>query len=154
MLISPHNYKTMEVYIHFIELNSDFSRDIADQFHNGKESEDNIMCTWEDELKVAEDVVDFKIKNKTTYTLEGSFSDESHFKFEIPDMTVCECTLASGTISRFAVSSKLIKKTEKKLTGGGNKVRFYFYLRDNLPSENPFPGVYILSKDFPKELKG
>jgi hypothetical protein len=143
----------MEVYLHFKEINSDYSQAVADEFNEGQESEENIKYMWEDELMVTEDVVDFKIRNKTTYTLQGSYADGTAFSFEIPEMSICECKTASGNIIQFAVSGKLIKDTDKKTSKDGKQIRFTFFLRDKFPVENPFPGVYILSKDFPKELK-
>jgi hypothetical protein len=144
----------MEVYVHFKELNSDFSQDVADKYHAGKESQDNIKCTWEDELQVTEDVVDFKIRNKTLYTLKGLYPNGNEFSYDIPDVTICECKTASGNIIQFAVSAKIIKKTDKKVSSDGNLTRFTFFLKDQFPVENPFPGVYIYSRDFPKELRG
>ena len=143
----------MEVYVHFKEVNSDYSQDIADKFHEGKESEDNIKYTWEDELKVTENVIDFKILNRSIYKLKGTFPDNTPFSFDIPEMTILECKAASGNIIQFAVSRKLIKHTEKKHNAKRNLLRFYFFLKDTFPTENPFPGVYILTTDFPSELK-
>ncbi|HET6243130.1 MAG: hypothetical protein H0V01_09750 [Bacteroidetes bacterium] len=143
----------MEVYIHFKEVNSDFSKQIADQFFEGKESEDNIKYSWEDEVKITEDVVDFKIINRAVYNLKGNFADDKAFSFDIPDMTICESKTISGNIVQFAVSGKLIKQTEKRYDNQKEIMHFYFYLFDRFPVKNPFPGVYILAKHFPEELK-
>ncbi|MDQ3191141.1 MAG: hypothetical protein M3Q58_06080 [Bacteroidota bacterium] len=143
----------MEVYVHFKEINSDFSKEIADQFFQGKESEENIKFPWEDEVKISEDVIDFKIINRAVYNLKGNFPDGKSFSFEIPDMTICESKTAGGNIVQFAVSGRLIKGTEKKYNTQKEVMHFYFYLKDKLSSENPFPGVYILTKHFPAELK-
>jgi hypothetical protein len=53
----------------------------------------------------------------------------------------------------FAVSKKLIKKTEKIIKDQEDETHMYFYLKDTLPLENPMNGIYILKSDFPKELK-
>ena len=53
----------MELIVHFIQVNSQFNQTMADNIHGGEESEDNIKYLWEDELKVAEAVTDFKINN-------------------------------------------------------------------------------------------
>jgi hypothetical protein len=144
----------MEVYLHFKEVNSDYSQAVADEFNDGQESEENIKYMWEDELKVTDDVVDFKIRNKAIYTLKGAYADGTSFSFDIPDMSICECKTASGNIIQFAVSGKIIKNTDKKTSKDGKEIRFTYFLKDQLPVENPFPGVYILAKDFPRELKG
>ena len=143
----------MNLHLHFILINSEFNSGLADDLYEGLESEDNIKHLWEDELKVSEPVSDFKIKNNTTYTLAGYYPDNKQFSFEIGEITVVNCTTASGSTMQFAVSKKLLKKTEKVVDEKQNETHLYFYLRDSFPMENPMNGVYILKSDFPKELR-
>jgi hypothetical protein len=143
----------MNLYLHFILVNSEYNQGLADDLYEGQESEDNIKHLWEDELKVSEPVKEFKIRNNATYKLAGYFPDDSEFNFEIPDMTVCDCTTENGTAMQFAVSKKLLKKTEKTVNEKEGETHLYFYLRDALPMENPMDGVFIVKQDFPKELK-
>jgi hypothetical protein len=142
----------MELYLHFILINSHFDQEMADQLYDGKESEDNIRNLWEDELKVAEPVSDFKIRNNASYTLAGLFPNDAPFSFDIPEMTICDCTTESGKKMQFAVSKKLLKKTER-ITGKNGETRMYFYLKDTIDLENPMEGVYIARPDFPEQLK-
>lgn len=141
----------MDLYLHFIQINSEFNQGLADDLYNGEETEDNIKHLWEDEFKVSEPVIDFKIKNNTTYTLAGLMPDDSSFSFEIPDVTIVNCITSEGKEIQFAVSKKLIKKTD--VQRGDNESNIYFYLKDSLPIENPMNGIYILESDFPKQLK-
>lgn len=143
----------MDLYLHFILVNSEFSQGLADDLYDGQESEDNIKHLWEDEFKVSQPVKEFKIKNNTTYMLEGFFPNEEKFSFEIPDMSVCDCITESGERMLFAVSKKLIKKTQKIIREEKNETHMYFYLKDTAAMENPMNGVYILKSDFPKELR-
>jgi hypothetical protein len=108
---------------------------------------------WEDEFQVSEPVKEFKIKNNAIYTLAGYFPDDKEFSFEIWDMTIVDCLTEKGTTMQFAVSKKLLKKTEKIVDDATNETHLYFYLRDAIPMENPMNGVYIIKQDFPKELK-
>lgn len=143
----------MELYLHFILVNSEFNQGLANDLHEGQETEDNIKHLWEDELKVSELVKDFKIRNNAIYTLAGYFPNGEEFRFEIWDMTIVDCITAAGKQMHFAVSKKLLKKTEKIVDDKKEETHLYFYLRDSLPLENPMNGVYILKQDFPKELK-
>ena len=143
----------MDLYLHFILVNSEFNQGLASDLYEGQESEDNIKHLWEDEFKVSEPIKEFKIKNNTTYTLAGYFPDDKPFSFEIWDMTVVDCITESGKSMQFAVSKKLVKKTEKVVKEKINETHMYFYLKDAMPMENPMNGVYILKTDFPKELK-
>ncbi len=143
----------MNLHLHFILINSEFNQGIADDLNEGEESEDNIKHLWEDELKVSEPIAEFKIRNNAMYTLAGFFADEKPFSFEIEDMTIVDCTTEKGTIIQFAVSKKLLKKTDKIVDDKNDETHLYFYLRDGVPMENPINGVYIDKQNFPKELK-
>ena len=143
----------MDLYLHFILVNSEFNQGLANDLYEGQESEDNIKHLWEDEFKVSEPIKEFKIKNNSTYTLAGFFPDDKPFSFEIWDMTVVDCITESDKTMQFAVSKKLVKKTEKVVKEKINETHMYFYLKDAIPMENPMNGVYILKTDFPKELK-
>ncbi len=143
----------MNLYLHFILVNSEFNLGLAQDLNEGQESEDNIKYLWEDEMQVSESVKEFKIKNNAIYKLEGYYPDNAPFSFEIWDTTIVECTTESGKQMQFAVSKKLLKNTEKVVDEKTGETHLYFYLRDTLPLENPMDGVYILKSDFPKELK-
>ena len=143
----------MNLHLHFILINSEFNTGLADDLYEGQETEDNIKHLWEDEFKVSEPVDDFKIKNRAVYTLTGLYPNDHQFSFDIPDMTVVDCKTKSGAAMQFAVSKKLLKKTEKVVNEKADEIHLYFYLRDHLPMENPMNGIYILKSDFPKELK-
>lgn len=143
----------MNLHLHFILVNSEFSQGFADDLHSGEESEDNIKYLSEDELKVSEPVKDFKIKNNAIYTLAGYMPDDAPFSFEIWDTTIVDCITEDGNKMQFAVSKKLIKKTEVVKDEKNNETHLYFYLKDALAFENPMNGVYILKSEFPKELK-
>ena len=143
----------MNLYLHFILVNSEFNQGLADDLNEGEETEDNIKYLWEDELKVAEPIKEFKIKNNATYTLAGFFPDDKEFSFDILDTTIVDCITESGKNMQFVVSKKLLKKTDKKVDEKMDETHLYFYLRDTFPQENPMDGVYILKQDFPKALK-
>jgi hypothetical protein len=143
----------MNLHLHFILVNSDFNKGLADDLYEGEESEDNIKHLWEDEFQVSEPVKEFKIKNNAIYTLAGYFPDDKPFSFEIWDTTIVDCITEEGKAMQFAVSKKLLKKTEKVIDEKANETHLYFYLRDGIPMENPMNGVYIVKAEFPKELK-
>ncbi len=143
----------MDLYLHFILINSEFNQGIADDLYEGEETEDNIKNLWEDELKVSEPVKEFKIRNNATYTLSGFFGEDQPFSFDVPDMTIIDCTGVSGTVTQFAVSKKLLRKTDKVVDEANDETHLYFYLRDSIPLQNPITGVYIDKQNFPKELK-
>lgn len=102
---------------------------------------------------VSEPVETFRIRNNSQYLLEGYYPDGRQFGFEIGDMTVVDCSTKKGGNMKFAVSKKLLKRTEKTVDEAQQETHLYFYLRDTHPMENPMNGVYIIGTDFPKELK-
>lgn len=140
----------MKVTINVKLVNSKFNQAYADKENEGEETEDNIKYLWEDEFEVQGNVSNFKVINNTTYLLNGLYPDNDEFSFEIPDMTVLECTLDNGTVTLLPFSKKAISKTEKVETKNG--MTFYVHLKSIREIVNPMTGVYILKDDYPKEL--
>ena len=141
----------MEVTLNVKLVNSEFNQSIADDLHNGEESEDNIKYLWEDEFTVQGKVALFKIKNNATFQLKGILPDDKEFSYDIPDMCIVECTMEDGSVVQFPISKKLIKATEKIESKKKNSVTFIVLLKD-LEHVNPMDGTYILKENFPKEL--
>ena len=140
----------MIVTINVKLVNSQFNQAYADKENEGEETEDNIKYLWEDEFEVQGNVTNFKVVNNTTYLLNGLYPNDDEFSFEIPDMTVLECTLDNGSVTSLPFSKKAISKTEKKETKKG--MTFYVHLKSIRELVNPMTGVYILKDDYPKEL--
>ena len=140
----------MKVTINVKLVNSQFNQAYADKENEGEETEDNIKYLWEDEFEVQGNVNNFKVINNTTYLLNGLYPNDDEFSFEIPDMTVLECTLDNGSVTLLPFSKKAISKTEKVETKKG--MTFHVHLKSIRELVNPMTGVYILKDDYPKEL--
>ena len=140
----------MKVTINVKLVNSKFSQAYADKENEGEETEDNIKYLWEDEFEVQGNVTNFRVVNNTTYLLKGLYPNDDEFCFEIPDMTVLECTMEDGTLTLMPFSKKAISKTEKVETEEG--IMFYVQLKSVREVVNPMTGVYILKEDYPEEL--
>ncbi len=140
----------MKVTINTKLVNSKFDQAYADAEYDGRESDDNIKYLWEDEFVVTGDVASFKVKNNAVYQLKGLMPDDSEFCYDIPEMTIAECTMADGSVMQFPFSKKLILKTDKAQTTAG--IVFSVLLKSARPLVNPMDGVYILEDHFPKEL--
>lgn len=140
----------MKVIVNVKLVNSKFNQAYADKDNEGEETEDNIKYLWEDEFEVQGNVTNFKVVNNTSYLLKGLYPDDEEFCFEIPDMTVLECTMDNGTVTLLPFSKKAIGKTEK--VDGKNELRFNVQLKSAREVVNPMTGVYILKEDYPEEL--
>jgi hypothetical protein len=140
----------MKVTINVKLVNSKFNQAYADKENEGDETEDNIKYLWEDEFEVQGKVSNFKVINNTTYLLKGLYPDDEEFAFEIPDMTVLECTMEDGSVTLMPFSKKAISKTEK--IDGKNEMQFNVQLKSIREVVNPMTGVYILKEDYPEEL--
>ena len=140
----------MIVTINVKLVNSKFDQAYADKDNEGEETEDNIRYLWEDEFEVKGNVTNFKVINNTTYLLNGLYPNDDEFSFEIPDMTVLECTMNDGSVTLLTFSKKTISKTEKVETKKG--MTFNVFLKSTKEVVNPMTGVYILKDDYPKEL--
>lgn len=142
----------MKVTINVKLVNSKFNQAYADKENEGEETEDNIKYLWEDEFEIQGKVSNFKVINNSTYLLRGLYPNEEEFAFEIPDMTIVECTMENGTQTLIPFSKKAISKTEKKEVKNG--IHFFVYLKSNKEVVNPMQGVYISKEDYPQELLG
>lgn len=140
----------MKVTINVKLVNSKFNQAYADKENEGFETEDNIKYLWEDEFVIQGDVTNFKVVNNTTYFLNGVLPNDEEFSYEIPDMTVVECTMANGTKTLIPFSKKAISKTDKEETKNG--LLFSVQLKSVKEIVNPMEGVYILKEDYPEEL--
>jgi hypothetical protein len=134
----------MNLSAHFYLLNDDFSPEYAEANFNGKESENNPKFEWEDELYV-KDVKQVKICRKSDYSLQGE-TENGAFEYVLPNMFKADLYMENGQIGSFAVSESILDSYEFK------NDKLAVYLKDYEPMSNPIPGVYIASKEFPKEL--
>lgn len=140
----------MKITVTVKEVNPEFDQGIADNFHGGKESQDNLKYNWEDEFEVKNDCSDLKIRNNAVYQLQG-FRGEEKFSYDIESMTILDCIGADGTVTQFAASRKIIKDTKKNVEKNGD-IHFYMFLKGGHKMVNPIPGIYISEHDFPFEL--
>lgn len=140
----------MKLTITIKEVNSEFDYEYAEKSHNGRESSDNIKYNWEDQLELINDITDLKIRNRAVYILRGE-RDGQPFEYEIPDMTILDCTGADGSLTQFAFSRRILKDTKKSVTKEGD-VQFFVFLKDSAEQVNPVEGIYIHADDFPIDL--
>jgi hypothetical protein len=134
----------MKLNAHFYQLNDDFSPEYAEANFNGKESENNPRYEWEDELDVNE-VKNVDIIRKGEYPLRGEI-ESGPFEYILPNMFLVALEMENGQQGAFAVSESILDS----YTFQGDKLEVF--LKDYEPMSNPIPGVYIASKEFPKEL--
>lgn len=140
----------MKVTINVKLVNSKFNQAYADKENEGEETEDNIKYLWEDEFEVQGNVSQFKVQNNASYLLKGLYPNDDEFCFEIPDMTILECTMDDGSVMQMPFSKKAVSKTEK--TENKKGLMFQVYLKSSREVVNPMTGVYILKEDYPEEL--
>lgn len=140
----------MKVTLNIKLVNSKFNQAYADKDNEGEETEDNIKYLWEDEFDIKENVTNFKVINNTTYLLKGLYPNDDEFCFEIPNMTVLECTMDDGSVTLLPFSKKAISKTDKVDSKDG--LYFNINLKSIYDIVNPMLGVYIIKEDYPKEL--
>lgn len=140
----------MKLTITVKEVNPDFDRELAEKYHDGKESEDNILYNWEDEFEISGDVKDFKIRNNAVYELVTQEEDEVA-TYEIEGMMIVDAVLSNGSTTSCAFSRSIVKDTKKIVSQKGD-IHFYVFLKGGKDVVTPVTGIYIAQKDFPKEL--
>ena len=138
----------MKCKIHIFLLNDDFSIEHAEANHDGKESENNRLYEWEDELNITTDVVGMEEHQDAIYPLQGQFPDGKDFKFEIAGMRLFELKGEQQTI--VGCSESLLSSFE--WTEAEHMFVLKIYLKDYQPLTNPISGMYFTIQEFPKEL--
>lgn len=139
----------MKCSIHFFLLNEHFSQGYADSHNQGEESELNSKYLWEDEMEV-KDIRDILVHDKSNYQLKGSTLENGAFSYGVPKMKMFEL-VPENQVSTFVGCSESvhesfnIEKTKETIV-------LKVYLKADEPFANPISGIYIATKEFPKEL--
>lgn len=140
----------MKLTAHFFLLNEHFSPEYAEANHGGKESENNRLYEWEDELEVSEGLNSIEVLRDGTFHLIGEMPDGKPFNCPVAKMFLLEMKTADGNTGHFGVSESILDSF--KLEGEDDHQVLKVYIKDYEPLANPLPGIFIASKEFPKEL--
>ena len=140
----------MKCTIHSYLLNDLYSQELADSQNNGEQSPDNKKYDWEDEINVSSKVNDVEELKDSSYFLAGSLSDGSDFSIEVPKMRLLKITSTDAPDLYVGASESII--SEVRITKTVSQWSIEIYIKDLEPMANPIPGIYIASKEFPKEL--
>jgi hypothetical protein len=136
--------------IHTYLLNDLYSQELADSLNNGEQSPDNKKFDWEDEMNVSSSVKDVEELLDSSYFLAGSLGDGSNFSIEVPKMRLLKITSSDAQDLYVGASESII--SEVRINRNENHWKIEIYIKDLEPLANPIPGIYIASKEFPKEL--
>jgi hypothetical protein len=140
----------MTCTIHTYLLNDLYSQELADSLHNGEQTPDNKKYGWEDEMNVSSSVKDVEELLDSSYFLAGSLGDGSNFSIEVPKMRLLKITSSDAQDLYVGASESII--SEVRINRNENHWKIEIYIKDLEPLANPIPGIYIASKEFPKEL--
>ena len=136
--------------IHTYLLNDLYSQELADSLNNGEQSPDNKKFDWEDEMNVSSSVKDVEELLDSSYFLAGSLGDGSNFSIEVPKMRLLKITSSDAQDLYVGASESII--SEVRINRNENHWKIEIYIKDLEPLANPIPGIYIASKEFPKEF--
>jgi hypothetical protein len=141
----------MKCIIHVFQLNDLYSQRLADEKFGGKESEDNRKFLWEDEFAVTKGFRSVEVKRNEVFSLEGIMPDQTSFNY--PIAKCCLFVLSSDGFgdTELAVSESILHDFTMGQKEGDTVLKIY--IKDNEPYANPIHGIYIASKEFPKELQ-
>ncbi len=140
----------MRCTVHAYMLNDDFSPEHAEAHFDGKDSENNRRFDWEDELHIKSDVTGISMHEFVSFPLEGTFPDGTSFRHEVANMRLYEIVSSDGPTVFVGASESILERAEQ--IKEGDVLTLHIYLKDYEPWANPIPGIYIASKEFPKEL--
>ena len=142
--------KKKECIVNVYLLNEHFSPEYAEAQHNGKESENNLRYEWEDEFAITSDVLSVTAIEDASFPLQGEMPDGQIFSHEVTRMLLFEIASADAPTTFVGASASIVDSYE--IDQSGLDIRLKIFLKDYEPMSNPIPGIYIASKEFPKEL--
>lgn len=131
-------------------LNEHFSQEHADAHFEGKPSANNRLYDWEDEMKITTPVSKVVEHRNAAFPLQGELPSGEPFSHEVKNMFLFEI-LSEGNPSTFIGCSESILDSFEQRTEG-ETIHLKIFIRDYEAYANPIPGIYIASKEFPKEL--
>jgi len=140
----------MKYTIHTYLLNDLYSQELADSQNNGEQTPDNKKYDWEDEMSISSRVKEVEELIDCSYFLAGSLGDGSNFSIEVPKMRLLKITSSDAPDLYVGASESII--SEVRIIRNENHWKIEIFIKDLEPMANPIPGIYIASKEFPKEL--
>lgn len=141
----------MKLHLTFKQSNTEFNKEYADEYHFGKESENNQKENWVKSYKISDNVTEFQVIEKGEYEFRGEFEGKS-FNYIIPDMKILKCLIDNELHVVSAVSNKLLKLTKTYQDIKHNTSRIYYYFDQADQYIYPSDLVCIANEDFPEEL--
>jgi hypothetical protein len=140
----------MKCTIHVYLLNDNFSPEHAEAHYNGEESENNLKYEWEDEIVITSDVKEVNIIENGILPLMGELPNGSPFQQNVENMLLFEIVSNDPPTANVGASKSIVDS--HSMTEENGTIILKLFLKDYEPMANPMPGVYIASKEFPKEL--
>lgn len=139
----------MKLTAHFYLLNDHFSPEYAEANHGGKETENNPLYEWEDEMEVSDGLASTELIRDGEFRLAGELPDGTPFDEPVVKMFLLQLKMENGAEGYFGVSESILDSYT--LEGESDQI-LKVYIKDYEPLANPMPGVFIASKEFPKKL--
>ncbi len=124
-----------------------YSQEFADENHNGEESSDNKLFEWEDEMNLRGEIMEVDEQVNSNYSVRGEKGDGSIFEITVPKMRMYNFIKEDNSVVQIGCSESLYAQHELLVH---DKI-LTLYLKGE-PYANPIPGIYIASREFPKEL--
>ena len=124
-----------------------YSQDFADEHHSGEESEDNKLFEWEDEMNLKGEIMEVDVDRDADYRIKGEKGEGNPFEINIPKMCVFNFIREDNSVIQIACSESLYDEHEMIIN---DKILTLFLKGE--PYANPIPGIYVASREFPKEL--
>ena len=142
--------RCMKCKIKVFLMNEHFSQEHADANFGGEPSENNRKYDWEDEMNVTSDVQSVVEHRKASFPLAGVLPNGESFSHDVKEMMLFEI-ISDGLPSTYiGCSESILEEFKQEIID--EVIHLTLCIKDFEPHANPIPGIYIASKEFPKEL--
>ncbi|MDC1403705.1 hypothetical protein N8328_04800 [Crocinitomicaceae bacterium] len=137
----------MAFLVNVFMINELYSQEFADTHQKGEESEDNKLFEWEDEMSLKGEIMEVDVERDAEYIICGDQGEGNPFEVSIPKMCIFNFIKEDNSLIQIACSESLYEEHELIIN---DKILTLFLKGE--PYANPIPGIYIASREFPKEL--
>ncbi|MBZ9631613.1 hypothetical protein LB465_12555 [Salegentibacter sp. LM13S] len=134
----------MRLQINYKCINNDYSQEYADEYHWGKESENNQKYHWGKSFELPE--VTEVSKPDEPFKLRAELEDGTQLEKELENVYILRVRFEDGQ-KDYAVSNLLLKNTHEAYSKKEGVKRFYFYLNEEPKAYEVLDGVYLTEKE-------
>ena len=136
----------MKLGIRFTLPDADFNQAYADEYHGGKESENNHRIRWDYGIELNEDVLAFDIVKNDSYRFHGELPNGEVVDVTIPNLRLVRCRFVDGSERVVAGASEMLLDAEPS-RGKRKHTTVVHFVFNQMPHVAGREDLYVCTED-------